>query len=172
MGAGVRPVIQWIKVNDRWLPVNTVTGEVVTDLKAAASDRRRSWETKLKFGRNGPVNGMTYDPDAELPPLQLPEDYPANYLSWSEREHEDWKPRPLRGTDYEYRDEGWYRVRDGKRVYTWNERNEAVRMYRSGISATVVGDKAGIPAATIRTWARRERMADAKVWFRPRFDPT
>lgn len=121
---------------------------------------RRDADARRRAGR---LNGMdhVYDPDMESPPLKLPEDYPEDYRDWWEKKAErdnEFKPWPK--PIHEYKDGAWYRMDNGKRVYTDNERLEAIRLYRSGSSAGVVGKKIGAPAGTVRTWARRDKERD------------
>jgi hypothetical protein len=169
-------LIKWVSVNDRWLPVDTGTsqlagtGQVLSSMQAQAEKRRIAGTTNAFPTVRNAVAGLWRNRDgskAELgtdgnPVWQIDEE-------WQGYETQP-KLAPLRGTDYEYRNGAWFRVSDGKRVYTWNERNEATALYRTGTSASIVGEKFGAPAATIRTWARRQRMHDDNVWFRPRFD--
>ena len=79
------------------------------------------------------------------------------------------EPEPLRGTDYEWRNERWYRMSNDKRAYTWAEKNTAMDLLSTGASASVVGEKLSIPAATIRTWGRRRRLGDWWAASQPRF---
>ena len=168
-------MIEWVNVNDRWLPVDTDTGQVLSAMQADAEQRRIAGMANAFPTVRNAVAGPWLNQDRSRAELDT-----AGHPVWDIAE--EWqgcevqsKLMPLRGTDYEYRDGVWFEVYDGerachKRVYTWNERNAAVDLYESGVSSSIVGEKFNAPAATIRTWAYRRAHLDDAVWFRPRFD--
>ena len=109
---------------------------------------------------SGAVNGMTIVnlSSAALPPLnEGPEDYRDYWEKEAEREA---CIEPWANPSAEWKESGWFSVSTSKRVYSQNEKQEAVNLYRGGASASVVGGKFGAPAATIRTWARRNLLRD------------
>jgi CENP-B N-terminal DNA-binding domain len=135
--------------------------QITDDMRAEAAERRR----------NGAANGVVARevPDTDLPMLNEPETCPEDYRDyWQQKADEDATPRPMPKPNAEYRNGGWYRMSDGKRVYTLNEKREAIELYRTGLSAGAVGAKFGLAPATVRTWAKRDRDRDRNAHF-PRF---
>jgi hypothetical protein len=128
---------------------------------------RRDAEARRRKGIGNAVS-IVANP-GPLPPLRLPEDYPEDYHDWPEiKSQRDAEVRPWAKPSAEWRDGGWYDMNSDKRVYSQNEKLEAIRLYHNGYSAGVVGAMFGTSPATIRQWAKRERDRDTNARL-PRF---
>lgn len=87
----------------------------------------------------GMTRFLAADPDADLP------------LEPGDSRY----PRPLRNDRYEWRDGAWYK--DGKRVFTLNEKREALQLAER-TSIRKAATELGISPNTIKTWLFRGRF--------------
>jgi len=68
-----------------------------------------------------------------------------------------WIPKPIDTSGIECREGAWYV--NGKRVYTINQRREAVRLYHEELLRPArIAEKMGIPRETVKSWVHRAGM--------------